>query len=242
MNHWRAVVVASVGLLGSFTTRAEGPAPEWVVEGEWLDTCSCAKPCPCWKDELPTLKDCQDLFFYHVEKGNYGDLSLAGANVVEVLLPAAGKKMDQSARDKDYRLVNFYVSRTLPQAEVDALFAIFSKLSFAPPASAQHHALKSVDLDAQITANQVHVTIPKILKLEVHRALKPDGTPKVFPLNTTVLGWAAQADEAEQVRDDFSDDGFSWQLKGRNATLAHFKATWPPPAKPSPGPSSPTPP
>lgn len=57
---------------------------KWRIRGEWQDSCSCAVGCPCTFDQVPTEGYCQGLLAYHVEKGNFGDLSLDDVNVVMV--------------------------------------------------------------------------------------------------------------------------------------------------------------
>ena len=56
--------------------------PKWRIRGEWQDSCSCAIGCPCTFDQIPTQGYCQGLLAYHVEKGNYGGLSLDGLTMV----------------------------------------------------------------------------------------------------------------------------------------------------------------
>src|SRR5437899_5246429 len=59
-------------------------APRWRIRGEWQDSCSCDIGCPCTFDQLPTLGYCQGLLAYHIEKGNFGELSLNNLNMVSV--------------------------------------------------------------------------------------------------------------------------------------------------------------
>src|SRR2546426_1757825 len=59
-------------------------APRWRIRGEWQDSCSCDIGCACSFDQLPTLGYCQGLLAYHIEKGNFGELSLNNLNMVSV--------------------------------------------------------------------------------------------------------------------------------------------------------------
>src|SRR2546425_3082533 len=58
--------------------------PKWRIRGEWQDSCSCDIGCPCTFDQIPTLGYCQGLLAYHIEKGNFGELSLNNLNMVSV--------------------------------------------------------------------------------------------------------------------------------------------------------------
>ena len=56
--------------------------PQWQAEGDWFDVCRCNAPCPCTFVQTPTYDECDGILVYHIRKGNYGDVPLAGLNVV----------------------------------------------------------------------------------------------------------------------------------------------------------------
>ena len=56
--------------------------PQWQAEGDWFDVCKCDIPCPCEFARAPTYDECDGILVYHIRKGNYGDVPLAGLNVV----------------------------------------------------------------------------------------------------------------------------------------------------------------
>lgn len=50
--------------------------PNWQIAGEWFDNCSCAVACPCTFGQAPDNGYCDCVLFWHIDKGNYGDVSL----------------------------------------------------------------------------------------------------------------------------------------------------------------------
>ncbi len=56
--------------------------PGWRVKGDWFDTCKCGIPCPCYFAQPPTEGDCEGVLAWHIKEGNYGDVALAGLNVI----------------------------------------------------------------------------------------------------------------------------------------------------------------
>ncbi len=56
--------------------------PQWKVSGDWFDVCKCTIPCPCTFAQAPTYGDCEGVLAYHIKKGNYGNTSLDGLNVL----------------------------------------------------------------------------------------------------------------------------------------------------------------
>lgn len=56
--------------------------PQWHVAGDWFDVCSCNIPCPCEFAQPPTNNACYGVLAYHIREGHYGDMPLAGLNLV----------------------------------------------------------------------------------------------------------------------------------------------------------------
>lgn len=56
--------------------------PQWQAEGDWFDVCKCDVPCPCEFARAPTYDECDGILVWHLRKGNYGDVALAGLNVM----------------------------------------------------------------------------------------------------------------------------------------------------------------
>jgi hypothetical protein len=56
--------------------------PKWQLEGDWFDVCKCNVPCPCEFAQPPTFGDCDGILVWHIRKGTYGSVALAGFNVL----------------------------------------------------------------------------------------------------------------------------------------------------------------
>jgi hypothetical protein len=56
--------------------------PVWKASGDWFDVCKCNIPCPCIFAQTPTYGDCDGVMVYHIKKGQYGETSLDGLNVL----------------------------------------------------------------------------------------------------------------------------------------------------------------
>jgi hypothetical protein len=48
------------------------------MQGTLLGACSCDWGCPCSFDAPPTRGYCEGAYVWHIEKGNFGDVPLAG--------------------------------------------------------------------------------------------------------------------------------------------------------------------
>ncbi len=56
--------------------------PKWSVSGDWFDVCNCNIPCPCTFAQTPSYGNCEGVMVYHIKKGQYGETSLDGLNVL----------------------------------------------------------------------------------------------------------------------------------------------------------------
>ena len=57
-------------------------APKWNATGDWFDVCKCNIPCPCLFAQTPSNGDCEGVMAYHIKRGQYGEISLDGLNVL----------------------------------------------------------------------------------------------------------------------------------------------------------------
>lgn len=60
-------------------------ASSWHMNGHYLESCSCKEACPCLFMGSPTEGSCTALVGWHINKGQFGDTSLDGLNVVVAL-------------------------------------------------------------------------------------------------------------------------------------------------------------
>ena len=51
---------------------------DWNVKGTVLVACNCDYGCPCNFNAPPTTGDCEGSWTWHIEQGNYGEISLDG--------------------------------------------------------------------------------------------------------------------------------------------------------------------
>src|ERR687885_1048656 len=58
--------------------------PKWKVSGDFFDVCKCNIPCPCEFAQAPTYGDCDGVLAWHIKKGQYGQTSIDGLNVLGI--------------------------------------------------------------------------------------------------------------------------------------------------------------
>jgi hypothetical protein len=55
---------------------------KWKISGDWFDVCKCNISCPCIFAQPPSYGDCDGVLAYHINNGNYGEISLNELNVL----------------------------------------------------------------------------------------------------------------------------------------------------------------
>ena len=215
-------VWAGAGL--AFSQTPLKPDVEWSVEGQWVETCNCAIPCPCWQatPTKPTHSDCGDMLFFHVAKGHYGATKLDGIDVVQMAVSAGGKTMDQSAQDQDFQVNTLYLSTGLPPEVAAAAEQVFGRMTFMPLSICKSHAVHHVSMQVALKDDSLSINIPKILDVQIVREKDAKGKPVPFPYDIQVIPFLGPGSQGKSTHYEYHDAGQSWVHSGTNGTWAGF--------------------
>jgi len=97
--------------------------PNWKVSGHWFDVCKCNMPCPCEFAQTPTFGECDGILAYHIDKGNYGETTLDGLNI----LALGGFKGNIWASDGTTKIdLGFFIDERANEKQREALNMIFT--------------------------------------------------------------------------------------------------------------------
>lgn len=100
--------------------------PNWWMEGDWFDVCSCNVPCPCTFAQAPTNNRCEGVMAYHIRNGAYGDVPLAGFNVI-VIATFEGNAWAKETWLKEKPLsIGIFMEERTSDAQREALQKVFS--------------------------------------------------------------------------------------------------------------------
>ncbi len=215
-----AVTGASLGF-AAVPLRAE---VEWAVEGQWVETCNCAIPCPCWQatPTMPTHSDCGDMLFFHVTKGHYGATRLDGVNVVQMAVSGSGKTMDQSSQDQDFKVNTLYLPSDIAPEVAVAAEKIFGRMTFMPLSTSKTHAVRQVRMEVSLQGGTFSIRIPKILDAQIVQVTDAQGKPVPFPYDVQVVPYLGKGIQGKSVHYEYHDAGQSWVHRGTNGVWASF--------------------
>jgi hypothetical protein len=69
--------VVEAGRSAAAASEISTTANLWAIRGALTETCTCSVPCACNFGELPSPHSyCYPFYAYHIQKGNYGDITL----------------------------------------------------------------------------------------------------------------------------------------------------------------------
>ena len=197
---------------------------KWELSGDYFENCNCNVVCPCLVSAgapltaKPTQGACDVVLAFHIDKGNYADVSLDGLNVV-VAAHTPGPM-----GEGNWSLAAYIDERASDQ-QTEALGAIFGGGAGGPmaifaPLVAKNLGAKKVPITYAVNGKSRSVKIPGVADM----AVEPLGT-----LHPSGELWAAIGHPVAPDRmalavgstgSTFTDHGMRWDNSGKNGHYA----------------------
>jgi hypothetical protein len=209
--------------------------PKWTLSGDWFDVCKCNMPCPCEFAQAPSYGDCDGVLAYHIKKGQYGQISLDGLNVLALAdfkgnIWAGNTKanigvfFDERANEEQRDALNMIFTGKAGgfMAEFAKLIGEVRGIEFAPIKFeiAEDLAYWSAEIPGKVIAKAEALTGPMTPPGKLVQTVNPPGS-EVGP--GTVATWGiAVTDEVNvpQFR-------YEWERSGRSSKHIAFNWTGP---------------
>lgn len=209
--------------------------PNWKISGDWFDVCNCNMPCPCEFAQAPTYGECDGILAYHINKGNYGETTLDGLNI----LALEGFKGNIWAVDGTTKIdLGFFFDEKANEKQREALNMIFTGkaggfmdelaklignvrgLDFAPIKFeiADDLSYWSAEIPGKVLAKAEALTGPMTPPGKRVQTINPPGS-EVGP--GVVATWGkSTVNRADAM-------GFKWERKGRSSKHISFEWSGP---------------
>ncbi len=91
----------------------------WKIAGLYFEACNCESVCPCYSAQAPTYGYCEGNCAWHIEQGQYGEVTLDSLNVIMV------QRCDGHMRETKWKCW-FYVDDRATPEQFEALKQIFA--------------------------------------------------------------------------------------------------------------------
>lgn len=193
---------------------------QWSLTGTYFETCNCAAACPCVFLSPPTEGDCTAVVAWHIDRGNYGDVSLDGLNVA-LAVHAPGNMVDTKWK------AAAYFDETASDAQNDALATIFSGKAGGHPAVlasfvGEMIGSRKVPMRYHGDGKRASLSIPGITEAEIEAIEGQDGAPITVSNHPLCVAPGEPATVARSKHFTFADFGLDWKMSGRNGYMSEF--------------------
>ncbi len=196
-------------------------AEKWSVSGAYCEVCNCEAACPCVMLSPPTTGDCTVLIGWHIEKGNFEQVSLDSLNVA-LAAYAPGRMTEVKWK------VALYLDDRADPAQRDALAKIFSGQAGGPPGAltaliGEVLGVKSAGIEFRADGKRRGLRIAGVAEADIE-ALAGQGGKEVTISNhplTPVPGFPAVV--ARSKRASYHDHGLALEVTGKNAFYSPFE-------------------
>ncbi len=200
---------------------------KWQLSGDYFENCNCNVVCPCLVSTgapltaRPSQGVCDVALVFHIDKGNYGKVSLDGLNVA-VVAHTPGPM-----GEGNWTLAA-YIDERAGDEQTAALGAIFSGAEGGPmaafaPLVGKHLGAKKVAIHYTIEGKTRSAEIPGIM----HMAVEPLGSMHPSGESWAAIGHPVAPEKlalAVGSRDStFADHGMRWDNSGKNGHYAPIR-------------------
>jgi hypothetical protein len=200
----------------------------WQLEGDYFENCNCDVVCPCLISAAPPLTAqptrgaCEIPLAFHIDRGTYGSVNLAGLNVVAVMR-TPGVMAEGNAS------LALYLDERATDPQREALGAIFSGqvggpiAAFAPLVSTVL-GVKTAPITYKVEGKRRSVAIPGVLNMAVNPlpSMRADGG-EIWAATGHPVAPDKIALAVGEAGSTYKDYGMSFDNSGKNAAYAPIK-------------------
>ena len=192
----------------------------WKVAGSYFEACNCNVACPCVFMSPPTSGECTALLAWHIDHGQFGEISLDGFNTV-LSAYSPGHMLETKWK------VALYVDQRANQGQRDALAQIFSgqaggHLAGLAPLIGEVMGVKTAAIEYRAEGKRRSMRLGDFADAEIEGLPGQDGgdvTIAGHPF-AAVPGFPAVVAKSKQMR--LSDYGLKWEVSNKNGFFSPF--------------------
>lgn len=193
----------------------------WKINGTYFESCNCEAACPCVFLSKPTEGECTALVAWHIDSGQFDDVSLDGLNVV-FAVHSPGKMVEVKWN------IAVYLDERADDKQKEALTKIFAGQAGGHPerlASFVGNILgvASVPITYAGTGKQRSLSIPNIADVVIE-AIEGQGGEEITITNHPLcIAPGNPAVTARSSKMSYQDHGMKWELSDKNGFYSPFQ-------------------
>ncbi len=207
---------------------AESTGPQWMLEGEYFENCSCTVACPCIFStnppfaSMPTEGACEVTFAFHVNRGSFGDTPIDGLNTV-LIARTPGPMIEGNWQ------VALYLDERADQSQQNALQSIFSgaaggTLGMFAPLIGEVLGVRTASINYSVSGKRRAVEIPDVMNVAVKPIASAMGEDaEMVARNAHPFAPDGVAMAMGDSGNAWADYGMRWDNSGRNGHYAPIR-------------------
>lgn len=194
--------------------------PNWSVQGDYFEACTCDVVCPCIFLQPPSQGHCEALVGWSVKKGHLDDTKLDGLNVA-VWLRAPG-----ALTDGNWRLA-LYVDQRANEKQKDALVNIFGGKLGGHPAvlagfASELLGVKSAPIEFRQDGKKRYMMVKGVAESEVHAIEGENGGEVVVNNHPLAVSPGHPVTVCKSAKATFKDYGIDWSISEHSGLAAQY--------------------
>ena len=194
----------------------------WKLEGDYFEGCNCDIVCPCIFLGDPDEGDCHVTCAWHIQEGNYENLTLDNLNAVAMFNTPGNMVTGPKWK------AALYIDDNASSEQADALTKIYSGQAggfFAAAANfiGEMLGVKSVPIEFGIDGKRRWLNIKNSVELEIEGVKGIDPNKEsciVNPAFSVVPG--SDLVIARSSKYNYNDHGLQWNNSGKNGFYCRF--------------------
>ena len=193
------------------------------IDGQLLEACSCAGPCPCWVGDDPDGGRCDSFLAYHVDSGQIQGIDVSGLTLVKVV------QIPGNVLAGNWRAVFYTDDKATPEQRQLLLDLVTGKLGgpLADLASlvSDNVAFYDAPIDYRIENGKGTIRVGTAVYSEMAPYTDAQGRPTSLhdSVFSTIPGSPAYVGKAMDFRINAPALNMKLEFNGRNAVLGDFR-------------------
>jgi len=194
------------------------PTP-WKIRGQLEEACSCNAACPCWFDSKPSKMTCGGGQFLFIDKGTYGNVSLDGLAIGNMVQSPPGQGMMESFGKWTFSYI--YLDEKANPDQRKALEAVARTI--LPVAASPKVEVRVVPIARAIDGKEHKISLGQYGSFSGHLMEGGMGGPAriINPPGADPLHH--EYEQGKTTKLAFNDAGQNWDFQDSNYMLGTFE-------------------
>jgi hypothetical protein len=192
----------------------------WKLTGTYFEACNCDVACPCVFLSAPTGGECTVVVGWHIDNGNFTDVTLDGLNVV-LVVHTPGHMLETKWS------VALYLDERASEEQTNALTRIYTgqaggHLSNLAPMIGEVLGISSVSIEYETNGKQRSLKIGDVGEMEVEAINSPAGTDVTIHNAPFSVTPGSSLVVAKSKKLSYKDHGLACDISGKNGFYSPF--------------------